>query len=262
MKNPLCLQWTKPRLWQSLLCTVIVVLAGCGGGGGGSESTQRTTIMVPLTDTGITSAQCYGEGSNTLVSCTSTEATSLNSQQDGMVGRDVSNPDNKDGKLGFSYSLVPKSGGGTYDKTECVKDNITGLMWEGKPASGTRGNPELDPNGQYSNYASGLFGTEDQVKANTNAQGYVNAVNAAGLCGHKDWRLPEASELQSIVDYGVASGSSIDGNWFPDTKPDSYWTSSPYVESSSSVHAWYVNFGDGSVENEHRGDLYYVRLVR
>ena len=147
MKNPLCLQWTKPRLWQSLLCTVIVVLAGCGGGGGGSESTQRTTIMVPLTDTGITSAQCYGEGSNTLVSCTSTEATSLNSQQDGMVGRDVSNPDNNDGKLGFSYSLVPNSGGGTYDKTECVKDNITGLMWEGKPASGTRGNPELDPTG-------------------------------------------------------------------------------------------------------------------
>ena len=32
------------------------------------------------------------------------------------------------------YSLVPKTGG-TYTKEECVKDNLTGLIWEGKTAS-------------------------------------------------------------------------------------------------------------------------------
>jgi hypothetical protein len=219
-----------------------------GGATGSASGTRTFTILLPLNDTGITSSQCYGAGSNDLISCTITTAINLYSKQDGMLGRDVSSPNDSDGKLGFSYSEV-----GNYPRTYCVKDNITGLMWEGKPASGLRGNPELDPNGTYTNY------TGNQI--NTNAQGYVNAVNAAGLCGYTDWRLPTVSELQSIVDYGVASpGPTIDGNWFPNTKAF-YWTSSPYV--GNSVSAWGVNFYSGGVHNGNRSSSYgYVRLVR
>ena len=36
--------------------------------------------------------------------------------------------------LSARYSLVPKTGG-TYTEEECVKDNLTGLIWEGKTAS-------------------------------------------------------------------------------------------------------------------------------
>jgi hypothetical protein len=33
----------------------------------------------------------------------------------------------------------------------------------------------------------------------------VNATNAEALCGATNWRLPEAIELQSIVDYGIGA---------------------------------------------------------
>ena len=234
------------------------------GGATGKVSNTKTFIVKLaslLTDTGITSSQCYGAGNNTLISCASAEATSLNSQQDGMVGRDVTSSDGTDGKLGFSFSEVPKAvGEGNYARTECVKDNITGLMWEGKPATGSsRGSPPLNYNGYYTNYVTG---TDAQVKANSNAQGYVNAVNAAGLCGHKDWRLPTASELQSIVDYGVSPGPTINADWFPNTEAQWYWTSSPYVGNSS--NGWGVNFNDGNVDSEDNSREYgnYVRLVR
>lgn len=226
------------------------------------ESKFVTVSTVPvaiptglLPDTGITANQCYKAGSNALVSCTSPEAIALNPHQDGMIGRDVTSPDNSDGKLGFSYSTV-----GNYPITECVQDKITGLMWEGKPASGTlRGNPAMNSNRAYTNYDS-TYGTPAQIAASTNAQAYVNAVNTAGLCGHKDWRLPTVDELQGIVDYGGTS-PSIDSAWFPNTAGSYYWTLSPNVGNSDL--AWGVNFNNGSVSSSYRNNNFIcVRLVR
>ncbi len=151
------------------------------------------------------------------------------------------------------YSPVVKAGGGSYDKTECVLDTSTGLMWEGKPASGKRGNPALDPNGRFINQLNNT--------SNGNAQGYVNAVNSgAGLCGFTNWRLPTKEELSGIVDRTVATSPKVDVNWFPNTQSSYYWTSSPYV--GSSYYAWYVDFSDGNVSNGGRDYNGYVRLVR
>ena len=214
-----------------------------------------------LPDTGITASQCYAAGSDTLVSCTSAAAIALNSQQDGMTGLDVSSPDSSDGKLGFSYSTV-----GSYAKTECVKDNLTGLTWEGKPTTGLRAASNTYTN--YDNTAAAQFWsgsafvnpTQAQIDAATNTVGYVNAVNASALCGYTDWRLPTADELQGIVDYGVAyPGPAVDANWFPNTVGWAYWSSSPYV--SLAYAAWYVEFGNGGVHSDYRFD-YHVRLVR
>jgi hypothetical protein len=206
-----------------------------------------------LTDTGITSAQCYAAGSNALVSCTSPGAIALNASQDGMTGRDVSSPDNSDGELGFSYSQV-----GSYAKTDCVRDNITGLIWEGKTASGPRAGGNT-----YTHYDSSYYGTPSQMDAATNTYGYVAAVNAAALCGYTDWRLPTVDELQSIVDYSKPSpGPTIDATWFPNTSANFYWSSTPVVGSSSG--AMVVYFFDGAVGSWHRGYVggYPVRLVR
>lgn len=207
-----------------------------------------------LNDTGITASQCNAAGSYAPVSCTSPEALALNDMQDGMVGRDVTHNDDSDGKAGFSFSLVPKPSGGHYDKTECVKDNVTGLMWEGKTSD--RG--PRDGSRTFTNYGDGRGG---------DASAYVASINSAGICGHSDWRLPDRHELQSIVDYGVSRpGPLVDGAWFPNT-PRNFWYASPYWSSSPLAgypgSVWTVDFADGSVRDTSRGSgLPHVRLVR
>jgi hypothetical protein len=212
-----------------------------------------------LNDTGITASQCYQAGSDTLVACNSAGATALNSAQDGMVGRDAdaASNDNADGKLGFSFTAV--TGG-------CVQDNVTSLMWEVKTTDGglrdwttTYTNYDSTTSVQKYNGSAYVNPTQADVDATTNTVGYVTAVNASNLCGHNDWRLPTADELQSIVDYGVVY-PAIDATWFPNTKGNAFWSSSP--DAVDSRFAWNVNFHDGYVVSGVRDDIHYVRLVR
>jgi hypothetical protein len=198
-----------------------------------------------LPPTGITSAQCYKAGSDTLVDCASAEAIALSGagKQDGMIGG------------AFDYRLVNKPGGGTYVWTECVFDAVTGLTWEGKPNIGRRG-----ADNTYTNWGDGRVG---------DASAYVAYVNSLALCGYKNWRLPSVRELQSIVNYGVPyPGPTIDTfllaywAWLgtPSTFLFLYWTSSQYVGLDAN---WYVGFDDGGVYNiAMRYHSYHVRLVR
>ena len=198
-----------------------------------------------LPDTGITAAQCYAAESDALVSCTSAAAIALNPKQDGMVGHDVTQSNYADGKLGFSYSTV-----GSYSKEECVKDNITGLTWEGKPTTGLRAASNI-----YTNFGDNRTG---------DASAYVAAVNAAQLCGHSNWRLPTADELQGLVDYSVAHpGPTIDGTWFPNTPQSSYWTGTGVAGAGGATVPWLVVFTNGYVGGFFGpGNHFYVRLVR
>lgn len=206
----------------------------------GAASVSITAAQVH--DTGVSASQCYGSGSNTLASCAGSAALALNSAQDGMVGRDVSSASSSDGKLGLSFSAV-----GSYASTECVKDNLTGLVWEGKTTAGDRASSN-----SYTNYGD---------SRSADASAYVTTVNAAKLCGYSNWRLPTRDELQALVDYSVASPEpTVDATWLPNTGVSAYWSSSPYL--GSAAKAWSVNFANGFVSNNARSGKLLLRLVR
>jgi Protein of unknown function (DUF1566)/Domain of unknown function (DUF5011) len=187
------------------------------------------------------------------------------------------------------YSLVFKGCSAAnvaeyYDKTECVRQNSTGLIWQGQTAAGTglRANDQYKTNydsttarqkwkGTYSGPGGTLSDTLDfvaptaaEVNAATNSVGFKNAVNATNLCGSGAWRLPTKDELLGIVK--TTEAPTIDNVWFPNTPLYSaYWTSSPYA--GYAYYAWGVYFYDGYADYDDRGDgdgydYYLVRLVR
>ena len=177
------------------------------------------------------------------------------------------------------YQLVANGMGGFYDKTECVKDNATGLIWQGQTAAGTglRGNDQYKTNMDSTTalqVTTQVPGSDNfslsaptlaQVNASTNSIGFKNAVNAANLCGSGEWRLPTKAELLGLVKT-TAPAPKIDATWFPNTSADSfYWTSSP--DPVNSFEAANVDFYEGKSNPGYRsadlGDgTTLVRLVR
>lgn len=55
----------------------------------------------------------------------------------------------------------------------------------------------------------------------------LNACNNLNLAGRTDWRLPNANELLSIVNFNI-SNPAIDAGFFPNTPNGAYWTSTTY----------------------------------
>ena len=235
---------------------------------GSSTATVTTTVTTSnLTDTGIGPNQCYEAGSNVLVSCSSAGALALNNHQDGMRGRDVTSPDNSDGTLGFSYTKLSATGAvlpASASVWSCVRDNITGKIWENKTLDGS----PRDALRTFTNYDSPtslqINGTTAptavQINAIDNTVGYVNYINTANLCGYIDWRLPTVDELQTTVDYGAYIAPVIDAAWFGNTSSGFFWSSSFYVGYADV--AWNVDFSYGGVGGGYRNYTGYVRLVR
>ncbi|MCX8517216.1 MAG: DUF1566 domain-containing protein [Rhodoferax sp.] len=162
------------------------------------------------------------------------------------------------------FSQVANASGGLYAKTECVKDNITGLVWEGKNPGGSSNRAA---NTTYTNFdgtgigqkPNGSNATPAELIASTNSIGYVHSVNTSGLCGFSDWRLPTKEELQGILVSG--SSPTIDTEWFPNTQGNGYWTSTQFGNFSFSV--WFIGFGYANPSNDERSNSgLHVRLVR
>ncbi len=217
-----------------------------------------------LNDTGITWGGNYPTSSNS--TCTGTVITA----QDCSHGRDAQ----------FLAGTLPKIGGGRagFDFTKlgrfilppyifphrCVRDNVTGLMWEVKTDDGglhdkdntyTWYNPDSSNNGGDAGTQNG--GTCTGSDCDTSS--FVTAVNSAGLCGQSDWRLPTKDELLSIADLSI-SNPAIDSDYFPRTQSGFYWSSSPYAYGNND--AWSVYFGFGYDSSFDKDYSHFVRLVR
>jgi len=196
----------------------------------------------PLNDTGLN--RCLRTDGTVTTRCKT-------SGQDAGIGRDVSVPDNSDGRLGFSFIKVNASGQAlapTAKAWTCVKDAVTGLLWEIKTHDGGLRDYHL----QYTNFRDGRAG---------DSSSFVAAVNAQGLCGHADWRLPTRTELLGIVNYGRQPGAvAIDQKWFPDTA--NTWTWSANTFAGGTVSAWALDFSVAHIYYGKDSKLGAVRLVR
>lgn len=118
---------------------------------------------------------------------------------------------------------------------DTVTDPITGLMWQRF-------------NGDEQNIVT--FNTE---------QTYVDAVNAAGLGGYHDWRVPNVIELYTIVDLDFTQ-PAIDQTIFGPTLGQLYWSKTQHTGSFTCGYG--ASFGIGMLFHDDRNRLHPVRLVR
>jgi hypothetical protein len=173
------------------------------------------------------------------------------------------------GNLSYGVNLFQNNGDNT------ISDVATRLMWQ-----------EYD-SGSAMNWEQALQ--------------WVQEKNSENFLGYHDWRLPNAKELQSIVDYTRSPRATDSANVGPAIDPlfsctgitndvgdddyPYYWTSTSAISQANGTYdnAWYVAFGraeDGNGEDLHgagavrfdakifgggEGEervLNYIRLVR
>lgn len=162
----------------------------------------------------------------------------------------------------MSYTKLTRNG------AECVKDNVTGLVWEQKvndvknirhyahnyswynPDSKTNGSDAGKNNGAGAQNAGTCQGSACDTYA------YIQALNKANYCGYSDWRMPTVDELVSLLDYSNLH-HTINSVFV-------YTQSHPYSSSTSygASRMWTVNFRGGLQVPYGKKGGDYVRAVR
>jgi Protein of unknown function (DUF1566) len=135
-----------------------------------------------------------------------------------------------------------------------IRDKRTALTWE-----------------KMSN--DGSVHDKDTVYTWAGAFSKIDSLNTAAFAGFTDWRLPNASELETLIDRGKVFPAI--GSVFDTACPASctvltcsctvaaemiYWSSTSYLNDPD--QAWLVNFFDGTAYNAPKGSSYHVRAVR
>ncbi len=90
-------------------------------------------------------------------------------------------------------------------------------------------------------------------------QDALQAADSYTFAGYTDWRLPNKSELASIVEW-ACNDPAINTVAFPNDPNGLVLSSSPYADNSNS--AWTVLFFNGSFVNYGKPSSGNVRLVR
>ncbi len=132
-----------------------------------------------------------------------------------------------------------------------VKDNLTGLVWL--------------TNANCSATLGGVVSTGTGLTW-ANALTWSNNL-ATGSCGLTDgsvagqWRLPNRTELMSLVDLSHATPPALpSGHPFTTVQSFGYWSGSTYAGNTTG--AWLVNMVDGYVNDFNKAYSFYVWPVR
>lgn len=115
---------------------------------------------------------------------------------------------------------------------------------------------------------SAVYDTESnliwEVRMDQNNIASKSWLDAANYCetlvhaNKEDWRLPNRSELKSIMDY-ANSGGVINSDYLPgNSKKNNFWSSTTQVEN----RAWYLNNQTGLIYYADKSSLYNVMCVR
>ena len=221
---------------------------------------------VPLNDTGQVTCYDTTAAAGTVSASTPTVDPAGFPGQDCVHGFSAADARSPLTKVGFSstpgrdYTKIANDGrelprnaalGSGPADWACTRDNLTSLTWEVK-VNDPQHLRHLDWTYDYNGRSCG--GT----LADCTSPNLVNAVNAAGLCGARDWRLPTVQELLGLTDYGRATAPKIDPEAFPNTQ---YGTGlGTYLASGVTVVSrWRVIDGIAGVGSGAAGS---VRLVR
>ena len=162
------------------------------------------------------------------------------------------------GPVGFDLTKLDEFGNEINEESEtwsCVRDNVTGLIWEAK----TSDSLTRDSNNTYTwrdssdEFNGGFPGIENGgicTGSSCDTSGYVKAVNESKLCGISTWRLPRFTEIVNIVNFSDLTGSETS---FFRGKSGYYWSQNSYFQGN---YAFAVNLEVGFVnafpKNEQR----------
>ena len=120
----------------------------------------------------------------------------------------------------------PRFTEGTGAEADCITDNLTGLMW---PKDGNL-----------------PAATKQWADAITYANGLT-------YCGHSDWRLPNRTELRSLVNYGQSNNAAwLSEQGFTVDPTASYWSATNYALIRT-VLEWAIRIGSGEM-------IYYDKI--
>ena len=125
-----------------------------------------------------------------------------------------------------------------------VTDKLTGLIWmQNANAFGTK------------NWADALSAAND-LKSDDLGTGLTDGSKAG------DWRLPNARELHSLVDYGRFEPALPEGHPFTGVESSFYWSSTSYQDNANA--AYYMDLADGDLIGFDglKSNSYYVWCVR
>lgn len=223
-----------------------------------------------LNDTGVNT--CSNDLVNDLSCNDIGDGTADFPGQDAEFGRDFTADIDADGYAGFAFTKLDSQGVPLPDQSldyttspwRCIRDEVTGLIWETKAAdSGLQ-----DYLWTYSWLNSTGFndggnrGVPDTGECSSDSacdtESYAAAINSLGLCGFSNWRLPSRTELLSIVHYGAQIPPVVESSFFPHTA-GIYWTSD-FGLPATGIRV--VDFETGGSRVDPHGDSHAVRLVR